>query len=237
MPRAIKKRLDKTEDAEPDLRETVVDLRERLGERQRYLIYGLVAFIIVTASAVGFLVYQSSTKDRALQLAAEADQVLYGTSGVQPAAPAEKYKKALDLYRESYSARKNAAVLLSVANAQYSLGNYDEALTSLKELLERFPDSPLTALAYFKTAMTYEKKKDLANAVGTLKNLSSIKNGSLQDLALLETGRILEQQGKAEEAKSSYRDLVNRFPQSPLLAQAKARLGEKVETPAAPQTK
>jgi predicted negative regulator of RcsB-dependent stress response len=237
MPRAIKRRTDKTDDSEPDLRETVEDIRERLRDRQRFLIYGLLLFIVVTASIVGFLVYRSSTNERALDLAAQADQVLYGAPGAQPVPPAEKNKKALGLYKESYAARKNAAVLLSIAGTQYSLGDYDDALKSLRELLDRFPDSPLAALAYFKIAMTYERKNDLNNAVTALKNLSSIKNSALQDLALLETGRILEKQGKGEEAKSSYRDLVSRFPQSPLLAQAKARLGEKAETPAPAQAK
>lgn len=235
MPRAIKKSAEKENDTELDLRETVDDIRERLGQRQRYLIYGLVAFILVTASIVGFFIYRNTTIERARDLAAEADGVLYGTQGAQPLPPAERNKKALDLYKESYATKKNAAVLLSVAGVQYSQGAYDEAIASLKEIIDRFPDSPVVALSYIRMAMAYERKNDLNNALTTLRNLSSIKNSSLQDLALLETGRVLELQGKAEEAKASYRDLVNKFPQSPLVAHAKQRLGEKPEAAPAPK--
>jgi TolA-binding protein len=75
-------------------------------------------------------------------------------------------------------------------------------------------------------AMTYVKKGDMENALNSLKNLSSIKNSPLQDVALMESGKILDHIGKKEEAKSKYKELINNFPKSALANEAKVRLGE-----------
>jgi TolA-binding protein len=45
-------------------------------------------------------------------------------------------------------------------------------------------------------------------------------------MALMESGKILEVQGKTEEAQAKYKDLVTKYPNSALVAEAKARLAE-----------
>jgi TolA-binding protein len=51
----------------------------------------------------------------------------------------------------------------------------------------------------------------------------------LQDYALIEEGRILEKDGKKEAAAAKYKELAEKFPGSPFLEEAKAKLGEKKE--------
>jgi TolA-binding protein len=45
-------------------------------------------------------------------------------------------------------------------------------------------------------------------------------------MALMESGKVLESQGKKEEAKSMFKDLVTKFPNSPLATEAKAKVEE-----------
>lgn len=229
MPKVIKKRVDTKEGGDEDLKETIGDIRERLKEKQRLLIYALVIFVVITASIGGFIVYSRVSASKAVELEAEAYKVFYGETGAgaPPAAAADRYKKALQLFKEAYDEKKTAPVLFYIANCYYEMGNYDDAIRTLKEFNNQFTDPELVPLSYFKMAMAYLKKNDPDNALATLRNLYSIKNSALQDAALLESGKILESQGKSEEAKNTYQELVNKFPQSTLLTEAKKRLGEK----------
>ncbi len=229
MPKMIKKRIEKKEDKEEDIRETIGDLRERLGAKQRTLVLGLAAFLVVVSVAVGFLVYNRFTTNKALELAAEGNKIFYGNGTASPLPPAERYKKALALFRESYDKKQRAPVLLYIAYCDYELGNYDETIKSLKELVARYSEPEVVPLAYLKMSDAYLKKNDSESALAMLKNLASIKGSTLQDVALLETGKILESQGKPEEAKKAYRALVTKFPKSGLVGEAKAKLGEKQE--------
>ncbi|HEX8948132.1 MAG TPA: tetratricopeptide repeat protein, partial [Dissulfurispiraceae bacterium] len=120
---------------------------------------------------------------------------------------------------------KTPEALLNIANCYYALGNYDEAIKSLDEFVRQFSDPNLVSLAYHKKAMAYMKKGDTNNALGALDSLAKLKGGSLQDVALLESGEMLESMGKPEDAKNKYKELVSKFPNSALAAQAKAKLG------------
>jgi TolA-binding protein len=73
-------------------------------------------------------------------------------------------------------------------------------------------------------ATAYVKKGELDNALNTLKSLLSIKDSSLHDMALLESGKILELMGKKDDAKNKYNEMINKFPKSPLLNEARARM-------------
>ncbi|MDP3259163.1 MAG: hypothetical protein Q8M34_01060, partial [Thermodesulfovibrionales bacterium] len=57
--------------------------------------------------------------------------------------------------------------------------------------------------------------------------LYNYKTGTYKDLSLIESGKILEAQGKAEEAKKKYEELVKDFPQSAFAEEAKARIERK----------
>ncbi len=74
-------------------------------------------------------------------------------------------------------------------------------------------------------AITYIRKGDLNSALNTFVIISSIKDAPLQDMALLESGKTLESMGKTDEAKGKYKELINKFPKSPLVNEANSRLG------------
>jgi outer membrane protein assembly factor BamD (BamD/ComL family) len=45
----------------------------------------------------------------------------------------------------------------------------------------------------------------------------------------MESARLLEKEGKIEEAKKKYKELTEKFPNSPFTDEAKAKLSEKKE--------
>ncbi|MCC6347468.1 MAG: tetratricopeptide repeat protein [Nitrospirales bacterium] len=225
MPKVIKRRPDSKNRHEETLSETVGDLRERLRERQRTLVYALLGFGAVVLLVVGFMIYAKVTASKAATLQAEGYRIFFGEAPTRFATPAEQYKSALEKFQKAYETKKSPVTLLYIANSYYELGNYDEAIRTLKDLTSRYSDPRIVSLASYKLAAAYTKKGDTAAALAVLTPLADSKESPLRDLALLESGRVLEAAGKKEEAKAKYKALIDTFPQSPLVPEAKARMG------------
>lgn len=221
MPKAIKKRIEKKiHTGEENIHDAVVDIRERFKQRQQTLVYSAIIFVLATAAVITLAVYFKTTSARALELENEGQKIFYGNTQLPTS---ERYKNALDLFKKSYAAKKKPHVLLYIADCQYELADYDEAIKTLKELNNQTSDPKFTALSNFKLGMTYAKKGDTDNALAAFKTISSIKDAALQDLALMESGKLLELMGKTEDAKAKYKELENRFPKSPLVNEARGK--------------
>jgi len=225
MPKAIKKRAEKKAHKEEDLRETVTDIKERLKQRQRTLVYALAGFLVAAISTVVVTVHLKTSKAKASELEFEGYKLYYSDEQTLGMTSFERRQKALEMFKKSYAAKKTPYVLFYIANCYYELGNYDEAVKTLNELNSEFSDARINSLAYYKIAMAYLKKGETDNALNALKSLYSIKGATLGDMALLEWGKILESQGKKEEAQEKYKELINKFPKSALLEEAKKRAG------------
>lgn len=224
MPKAIKQYPEKKTKKEEGINETVTDLREKIKERQRTFVYSASAFVLVILAVFGYVVYNSTTKSKALDLELQAYKAFYGDPQLEIASEAERYEKALELFKKSYETRKKPYALLYIANCNYELGKYDEAAATLQDVIKRFSGSKVVPLAYYKLAMSYMKKGESDNALKALTDLTSIKNSALQDMAMLESAKILESMGKNEEAKNKYKELSEKFPQSPFAEEAKMKL-------------
>lgn len=226
MPKVIKKKVKKVFTPEEEIKETVEDIKEKIKTRQRTLAYLIGIFFVLITIVVSFIVYNRISLSKALEFQAEGYKLFYGEYLTSIMQPTERYQKALDLFKKSYNKKKRPDTLLYIANCYYELGNYDEAIKNLNLLIEKFSEPKLVSMAYYKIAMSYLKKNDPDKALFMLKNISGIKNGAYQDVALFEIGNLLESMGKTEEAKASYRELINKFPKSGLINEAKKRLGE-----------
>ncbi|MBF0558828.1 MAG: tetratricopeptide repeat protein [Nitrospirae bacterium] len=224
MPKVIKRRIDKKSEAAGDLGETVTDIRNKIKERQKSLVYAFLAAGLILITVGGVVVYNRAGAGKAQQLEYEGYQLLAAAPS-QNVPPADRLKSVLQKFNASYAAKKNPSVLLNIANCNYELGNFDEAIKSLKKVIDEYPEPKISSLAYYKLALTYIGKGDLNSALKTFDALISVKDAFMQDMALIESGKTLEAMGKPEEAKNKYKDLINKFPKSPLMNEAKARLG------------
>jgi predicted negative regulator of RcsB-dependent stress response len=229
MPRVIKKKnRKKAAGAETEVVGKLSDIRDQLRTKQRtVLTYGIIAIVIVAAAA-GILFYRYSEGRQARQLAYEAYKAYYNEYQKQPGAGQEHFQKALDLFKQAFQKRKSATVLFYIASSYSELGKYDDALKTLNELIRDYPsDKDVLPLAYQKIADIQIKKGDKDAALKTLNTLYISAGSIYKDLALVESARILESEGKKEEALAKYRELVEKFKDSPYLTEAEAKIGEK----------
>lgn len=227
MPDIQKKQSDRKTTPEREIQETIENIKERLKYRQKKLVIFVIAFILIIASITGFVIYNKSASDKAASLEYEGYKLFYGKDQAKSETSQDRYKKALEKFKESYNAKKNPNVLYYIANCQYEMGDYDESIKTLKELISRFSEPQIVSYSYYKLAMAYLKKNDTENALNSLKSLAKLKDGVFQDVALVEIAKILEATGKPEEAKESYKEILEKHPKSIFINEAKARLGEK----------
>jgi predicted negative regulator of RcsB-dependent stress response len=233
MPRVIKKRSKKKNvgvGAEADVVDRLSGIRDQFREKQRtVLIYGAIVAVVIIA-VVGFLLYRYTEQGKSQQLEYEAYKIYYNEHQIQPVAGRENYKKALDLFKQAYKKEKSARVLLYIASTEAELGSYDEALKSLGQLIKDYPsDKDILPLAYQKMADIQLQKGNKEGALKTLDSLYKSEGTIYKDLALVESARILESEGKKEEALAKYKELSEKFKDSPFLAEASAKLAEKAE--------
>ena len=125
-------------------------------------------------------------------------------------------------------------MLLYISSFYYELAKYDDALKTLTDFIKKHSNArDLMPIALQETASAQLAKGDREAAQKTLDTL--YKMGSIyQDYALMESGRLLEKDGKKSEAAAKFKELTEKFPASQFFGEAKTRLEEKKEGQAAP---
>jgi predicted negative regulator of RcsB-dependent stress response len=229
MPKVIKKRMPKkTVAAEADMKDKLAGLKDTLKERQKSVLkYGMGVLVIIIA-IISFLLYNYTSQKKARTFEYEAYKIYYNEYQGQSVNKEEQYKKALDIFKKAYDIRKSPFSLFYIADCYYELGKYDDALKTLKDFTQRYSkEDRFIPLAYQKIAMVYIKKEDINEAMKTLDTLYNLNSNIFKDFALMEYGRLLEKEGKLDEAKKKYQELTAKFPNSPFIDEAKAKLSEK----------
>ncbi len=232
MPKAIKKKTKKkTTGAEIEVKDKLSDLQRLLREKQKTVLTYGIAVIIVILSAAGILLYQNAADEKARQFEYEAYKVYYNEYQKFPLSQQDRYQKALDLFKKAYAERKSARLLFYIANSYAELGRFDEALTTLTDFVKTYSsDKDLLPLAYKAMADVQLKKGSKDEALKTLDNLYRSPASFYKDFALLESARILESLGKKEEAIAKYKELAEKFKDSPFVEDAQSKLSEKKES-------
>jgi predicted negative regulator of RcsB-dependent stress response len=229
MPRVIKKKTKKKNvGVENEVVDRLSGIKDHFKEKQKtVLTYGAVIAVVIVAVA-GYFFYQYSEGERARQLEYEAYKVYYNEYQKQPISSQERYQKALDLFQQAYNKKKSARLLLYIASANAELGKYDDALKGLDQLVKNYSsDSDVLPLAYQKMADIQLKKGNKADALKALDALYKANGAIYKDLALIESARILESDGRKEEALAKYKEFTDKFKDSPFMAEAQAKIAEK----------
>lgn len=228
MPKPIKKKIVKKTTPEIEVRGIISKLKENAGKKKGVFMATIGAIVISAAAITGFFIYNNTLKNNAEKLEYEAYKIYYGLYQKQPITKEEQYKKAADMLKKAYDTKKSPVSLFYISNCYYEMGKYEDALNTLKGLNQKFPDDErFVPLSYYKMAMASLKKGSNDEALKFLDILYKYKSGTYKDLSLMESGKILEAMGKAEEAKKKYEELTKNFSGSPFIEEAEARIGKK----------
>lgn len=232
MPKAIKKKIKKKpSSSEIGVKDRLSEIKNTLKKRQKTVFaYSAISLTLVLLIA-GFFSYQYYAKSKSRQLEYEAYKIYLNMYQKKTLSKQEQFQQALDLFKQAYTKKESPKLLLYIGNCYYELDKYDDALNTLNDFTKKYADQKdLMPLAYQKMAMIYIKKGNKDEALKTLDTLYKYSGNIFKDFALIETGRILEKEGKKEDAMAKYKELTEKFPESPFSEEAKSKLGIKKES-------
>jgi predicted negative regulator of RcsB-dependent stress response len=225
MPKAIKRRV-KSKNVENEVQDRITDIREMMQQKQKAVImYGGAAALVIVAIA-GLIFYRYSNEEKARQLEYEAYKIYHHEYQKTPLPRKEQVEKAAVLFQQAYSRHKSPRLLLYLANCYYEEGKDAEALTTLNLFLKNHAsEKGLLPMAYRQLASVQLKMGNKPEALKTLDTLYRTDGEIFKDLALIESARILEGDGKKDEATAKYKELTEKYKSSPFADEAKAKLG------------
>jgi len=210
--------------------EGVFDFGEWLEVHWKRVAIGTGAAVALVLAFVAWNAMRERSSQEANRLLAAGIEAFSPEAGADGQTPAPRYAEALTLFEQAATSGGSQPIgdvaQLFRARSLMALSRGAEAIPVLERLVSG-PDKGLDAEAKVMLAEASEATGDPERAAKLLEELTSPNKGAVypQDAALMLLGRLRERQGKAEEAKRAYADLIARYPQSPFAADAKQRIG------------
>jgi TolA-binding protein len=221
MPKAIKKRATRPQKTESEIGSIVDRVKETTSGRERHILVSSVAVVAVIVLVLGAFLYWSNVRSRAAILRYEGYKAYQGLYTPVELPEEERARRALEKFRESYELQETPLALMYVAHSHYSTGQYEEAVTTLQELIQKFPEArDFLPMAYFKMGMAQARAGREEEALETFKKLYASGPAAFGDLALMESARTLERMERKDEAAALYSALLADYPNSLYYEQA-----------------
>ena len=210
--------------------EGVFDFGEWLEVHWKRVAIGLGVAVALVLAFVAWNAMRERSSQEANRLLAEGIGAFSPAAGADGQKPAPRFAEALTLFQQSAAAGGSQPIgqvaRLFEARTMIALSRAGEAIPVL-EALVGVSDKGLGAEAKVVLAEASEATGNPERAAKLLEELATAGKGAAypQDAALMLLGQLRDRQGKTEDAKRAYADLIARYPQSPFAADAKQRIG------------
>jgi tetratricopeptide (TPR) repeat protein len=243
------KRIERKHLKEDELAHTLAAAREFIEPRRSTLTLVGIAALVLIVAGVGFSVWRERTASRGEEALAEAMVALNaqvvptgveGAEGVPAAAQINatgtfateeakltaavpKLKLAADAYPGSAA---GIQARYHLAGALAALGKHAEAIAAFDEVIKRAGDDSLYGrMAALGKADTQARSGQLDAAIESWKGMASKNDEDMPvDAILMQLARAYAQKGNRDEARKTYSEIVDKHPQSPYSAEARAEL-------------
>jgi len=131
-----------------------------------------------------------------------------------------------DIEKDYPNTQYTGEALYYLGEANYRLGKFDLAAAALEKAKKKNVAELLKPAIYMTLAYSYEELKDYPKAVAVYEEaLKKLSNYTSRDELLSGQARCLKLSGKIEEAKIRWEEIVNKYPTSPGVENAKQNLG------------
>ncbi|OGF44396.1 MAG: hypothetical protein A2231_04965 [Candidatus Firestonebacteria bacterium RIFOXYA2_FULL_40_8] len=131
-----------------------------------------------------------------------------------------------DIDKDYPNTKFTGEAMYYLGEANYRLGKFDAAIKALETAKKKSVPEIMKPSIYVTLAYSYEELKDYNKAVAVYEEaLKKFKNFASRDELLSNQARCLKLAGKTEEAMKRYEEIVNKYPTSPCVENAKKNLG------------
>jgi len=226
---ATTKRINRKELGQDEFIEKVFDLGEWLETHWKEAAGAAVAVVAVVLLAVGWSAWRGRTLGQANAALGQGIDLYDPQAQADGTTPPPKMAEAHAAF-EKAAKLAGSRPLGDVARyydalALVALDRGAEALPTLEKLAEG--DGPISAQAKVSLANALAKKGDYDRAAALLQEVAGKTGaGFPPDAALSMLGSVRARQGRNEEARKAYEDLVSRYPASGLAQEARQRAAE-----------
>jgi predicted negative regulator of RcsB-dependent stress response len=148
-------------------------------------------------------------------------------SALEQTDPEQKLKQ-LEAVIKDYPATKGGGLaMVSAGHLYYQKKDYPKAIASYELALTKGDFSqPVLTLVRQNLGYAYEEKGDLPQAVKTYSDITQGKENFLKEDSLLNLARLYLKMGKKAEARKSYQDFIQTFPNSVYAPMVRDRLSK-----------
>ncbi|RJR19621.1 MAG: hypothetical protein C4581_04580 [Nitrospiraceae bacterium] len=226
MPKIIKKRPAKKKPVqENEVKSAALEALDKIKERQRQVITGVAIVAAIIVLYVAYSIYSSSMSNKAYALQMEAYKYYYGEMADKSMSETERWKKALELYKQSVDTKLTPAALYYTGNCYYNLKDYDNAIKEYSSFTDKFSsDKKVLPLVYQKMSSAYFRLNQKDKAIEILGKLAGIDNGIFKDTALILEARLHDEAGEKARALEKYKEIMTQHTSSPWSTEASARV-------------
>jgi predicted negative regulator of RcsB-dependent stress response len=179
-----------------------------LQKYKREVLYGVGIVVAMVVLWYGWNAFSGSRESHASQLLAQA----LGGEKVDM----EKVKRVASKY-SGLPAGRSAQALLTIQEGKAP----KETAAALEDLIPKVKDATFKGVLIFNAVLLTAEGGDPA---GSLKMLETYKDQVPGEMALLLQGRVLEIQGKNDEARALYNRMMKEYPESTLRYMAQQRM-------------
>jgi hypothetical protein len=229
-------KITKKEMAQDEFIDGMFDFGEWLEVHWMRVAIGVGTAVVVVLAGIAWNASREKSAEEANRLLASGMDAYAPAAGAGGQTPAPRYAEALTLFEQTErqgGARGVADVArLFRARTLIALSRGPEAVPVLEGLVSSRNEA-LATEAKVVLAEAVEAAGNPDRAAGLLQEVASPPKGGYYppDAALLLLGGLRERQGKKDDAKRVYDDLLERFPQSPFAADARQRTTALTEKP------
>ena len=243
------KRTERHHLKENELVHSITSAREFMETRKSQITGAVIGLVVVGLAVVGYQLYRQTTESRGQDLLAEAMAALNarvvpagaGDAGDVPAsaslgatgafateeakltAAVPKLKAAADAYPDS---KAGITARYHLAGALSSLGKHQEAIQAFDDVAKRAGSNTLYGrMARLGKAETQANAGQLDAAIATWKDMTTTNAPDVPvDAILMQLAKAYVQKGNTAEARKTFNEIVDKHPDSPYSAEARAEL-------------
>ena len=226
MPKQIKKRVTKSPETKEakarGMYDKILDFLK--AKRKNLTVIGFLAGAVIVLYFVSVF-HNNSLRQDAYSLELEGYNYYYGINLNDSITEAERWGKALELFREAVKIKPATTSIFYLGNCYYKLGDFSNAIKEYNVFVKEFEDDEeILPVVYQKLAAAYIKTGQEKEALSTLGKLAGVGGGVFKDTALILEARYYEGLGKPEKGMEKYRELATQFPASPWVSEARSRI-------------
>lgn len=212
------------------------------ANRNRVMVIALAVIAIVIVVG-GYLFWQKRTNDQASGMLGTATAIAqaqvvpaptlpgatqapgtYSTEQLRDEAALQAFQQVAATYPSTPS---GIAATYHVATSLMALGRLAEAEQAFRDVTSRGGSSIYAAMAKMGLVSALVGQNKYDDAIKTLTDLSADRDGALPiDGVLMEMARVYVKAGKPQEARASFKRVVDEFPQSSYAGDARQQLAQ-----------